>query len=153
MLVLLILSSLLYHTKGFQLARHYSVGKNLNRIRNVEMDFMVLHQWFRESHMALNPGTCHYMVISNKKLSHEVMLNHHEVTSSNEGKLLCILLDSKLNFKSHIVSLCRKADQKINVLAGLRNYLKSDQRNLLFNSVIKSNFSYCSLICFLRHII
>ena len=101
--------------------------------------------------MALNPGTCHYMAISNKKLSHEIMLNHNEVTSSNEEKLLCILLDSKLNFKSHIVSLCRRADQKINVLAGLRNYLTSDQRNVLFNSIIKSHFSYCSLMFFTPH--
>ena len=115
------------------------------------MDFMFLHQQFHESHMALNPGTCHYMAISNKKLSHEIMLNHNEVTSSNEEKLLCILLDSKLNFKSHIVSLCRKADQKINVLAGLRNYLTSDQRNVLFNSIIKSHFSYCSLMFFTPH--
>ena len=29
----------------------YSTGKNLNRIRrNLEMEFMILHQWFRESH-------------------------------------------------------------------------------------------------------
>ena len=34
----------------------YSTGKYLNRIRrNLEMEFMILHQWFHENHMTLNP--------------------------------------------------------------------------------------------------
>ena len=74
------------------------------------------------------------------------MLNNSTITSSNEEKLLGIFPDSKLNFESHIASLCRKAGQKINTLARLKNYFKSDQRNFLLNSVIKSQFTYCPLI-------
>ena len=93
----------------------YSTGKDLNRIkRNLKMDFMILHRWFHENHMTLNPGKCHYMVISSRDLSHEIMLNDDDITSSNEEKLLGIFLDSKLNFESHIGSLCRKEGQKIN---------------------------------------
>ena len=125
----------------------YSTGKNLNRLRrNLEMDFMILHQWFHENHMTSNPGKCHYMVIGCRDLLHEIMLNNNKITSSNEEKLLGIFLDSKLNFESHITSLCRKAGQKINALARLKNYLTLDQRNLLLNSVIKSQFTYCPLI-------
>ena len=51
----------------------YSTGKDLNRIgRNVEMDFMILHQWFHEN-MTLNPGKCHYMVICGRDLSRETI--------------------------------------------------------------------------------
>ena len=40
----------------------YSTGKDLNQIRrNLEMEFMILYQWFHENHMTLNPGKCHYM--------------------------------------------------------------------------------------------
>ena len=127
----------------------YSTGKNLNRIRrNLEMEFMILHKWFHENPMTLNPGKCHYMVIGSRDLSHEIILNNYKITSSNEEKLLGIFLDSKLNFESHIGSgsLCRKAGQKISALARLKNYLTSDQRNLLLNSVIKSQFTYCPLI-------
>ena len=125
----------------------YSTGKDLNRITgNLEMEFMTLHQWFYENHMALNPGKYYYMVIGSRDLSHEIMLNNSKITSSNEEKLLGIFLDSKLNFESHIGSLCRKAGQKINVLARLKNFLTSDQRNLLLNSVIKSQFTHCPLI-------
>ena len=46
----------------------------------------------------------------------------------------------------NIGSLCRKAGQKINALARLKNYLASDQKNLQLNSVIKSQFTYCTLV-------
>ena len=105
------------------------------------MDSMILHQWFHE-----NPGKYQYLVIGSKDLSHEIMLNNNEISSSNEEKLLGISLDMKLNFGSHISSLSRKAGQNINVLARLKNYLTSDQRNLLINSVIKSQFTYCPLV-------
>ena len=83
--------------------------------------------------MTLSPGKCHYMVFASKGSPQNILNN--VITSSNEEKLFCILLDSKLNFESHISSLCRNAGQKINVLARLKNYLKLDQRKS-FNSIL-----------------
>ena len=61
--------------------------------------------------MTLNPRKCHCTVIGSKDLSHKIMLNNNEITSSNEEKLSVILSDNKLNFESHVTSLCRKAGQ------------------------------------------
>ena len=69
---------------------------------------MILHQCFRENHVTLNPGKCHYMVIGSGYLSHEIMQNNSKITSSNEKKILGIFLDSRRNFESHIASLCRE---------------------------------------------
>ena len=107
---------------------------------------MILHQWFHENHMTLNPGKCHYMVIGSGDLSHEIIVNNSKITSSNEEKLLGISLDTKLNLERHIASICRNAGQKVNALARLKNYLTLDKRNLLLNSVIKSQFTFCRLI-------
>ena len=76
------------------------------------MDFMILHQWFHENHMTLNPEKSRYKVIGSKELSHNIMLNNNKITGSNEKKLLGILLDGKLDFESHIGSLCGKTGQK-----------------------------------------
>ena len=61
--------------------------------------------------MTLNPRKCHCRVIGSKDLSHKIMLNNNEITSSNEEKISVILSDSKLNFESHVTSLFRKAGQ------------------------------------------
>ena len=110
------------------------------------MDFMILQKWFHESQMVLNPGKCHYIVIGDDGPSHKIILNNNEIASSNEEKLLGISLDSKLNFDSHITSLCKKAGQKLSDLARINHYLTPDQKILLLNSVVKSQFSYCPVI-------
>ena len=111
------------------------------------MDFMILHKRFHENHMVLNASKCHYTVIDDDDPSHKIILNNNEIASSNEEKLLGILLDSKLNFDSHITSLCKKAGQKLSGLARINHHLTPDQKLLLLNSVAKYQFSYWSLNC------
>ena len=48
------------------------------------MVFMILHKWFHKNHMVLNPGKCHYTVISEDDPSHKMILNNNEIASSNE---------------------------------------------------------------------
>ena len=105
----------------------YKSGKNMQKIKN-------------------DPDKCHYIVISDDDPNQEIILNNDEIASSNEEKLLGILLDSKLNFDSHITSLCKKAGEKLSALARINHYLTQDQKLLLLNSEVKSQFSYCPLI-------
>ena len=84
----------------------------MKKIKNdLEMDFMILHKWFRENHIVLNPGKCHDIVIGYNDPSHNIILNNTEIVNSNEEKLLGILLDSKLSFGSHITSFPKKTGQ------------------------------------------
>ena len=119
----------------------------MQKIKNdLEMDFMILHKWFHENHMVLNPGKCHYIVIGDDDPSQKIILNNNEIASSNEEKLLGIFLDSKLSFDSNITSLCKKAGQKRSALARINHYLTPDEKSLLLNSVVKFQFSYCPLM-------
>ena len=63
--------------------------------------------------------------------------------------VLRIQIDNKLNFENHIKSLCNKVSQKLGALQRISNMLDTQKKNLLFNSIIKSQFSYCPLVgCF-----
>ena len=66
--------------------------------------------------------------------------------NSKEQKILGGAIDNKLNFKSHISELCKKASHKIATLSRLSSYLHNSEKKLMFNSIIKSQFSYCPLI-------
>ena len=91
----------------------FKSGKNIQKIKNdLEMDFIILRKWFHENHMVLNPSKCHYIVIGDDDPSHKITLNDNEIASSSEEKLLGILLGRKLNFESHIASLCKKKQVK-----------------------------------------
>ena len=80
-------------------------------------------------------------MIGDDEPTHKIILNNNEIASYNEEKLLGILLDSKLNFNSHITSLCKKAG----ALGRINHYLTQDQKLLLLKLVVKSQFSYCPL--------
>ena len=47
------------------------------------MDFMILHKWFYENHMVLNPGKCHY-IDQWWWPSHKIIMNNNEIASSKE---------------------------------------------------------------------
>ena len=112
----------------------------MQKIKNdwEQSDFIILPKWFHENHMVLKTGTYQYIVIGDNDSSHKIILNNNESASSNEEKLLGILLDSKLNFDSHVTYLRKKAGQKLSAFVRINNYLTSDQKILLLNSVVKS---------------
>ena len=66
--------------------------------------------------------------------------------NSKEQKILGVITDNKLNFKSHISELCKKASQKVVALSRLSSYLHTSEKKLVFNSIIKSQFGYFPLV-------
>ena len=69
-----------------------------------------------------------------------------DLVASELETVLGIQIDNKLNFENHIKSLCNKASQKLGALQRISNMLDTQKKNLLFNSIIKSQFSYCPLV-------
>ena len=92
---------------------------------------MILLKWFHENHLVVNPGKFHYTVIGDDDPSHKIILNDNETASSNEEKRLSVLLNSKLNFVSHITSLCKEAGQKIKCSCKNKSLLHSRSENLV----------------------
>ena len=66
--------------------------------------------------------------------------------NSKEEVILGITIDNKLTFDSHIKSMCRKAGQKLSALSGISPYLETGKKELLFKSMVKSQFNYCPLV-------
>ena len=60
--------------------------------------------------------------------------------------MLGVKIDHELNFNEHVLSLCKKASQKLNALARIASSMTFDQRRLILNSFITSHFSYCPIV-------
>ena len=68
------------------------------------------------------------------------------ISNSKCEKLLGIHIDNKLTFEHQVRSLCKKDSQKLNVFARIACSLKFDQRKLLLNAFITSQFSYAPVV-------
>ena len=132
--------NLFNHTDDNEL---YSIGKNLNMVKkNLKINFFIMQKWFYEKQMVLNPGKCHYLLQGKGSNSDTINLNGTKLANSSYEKQLGILIHRDLSFGKHIKPLCRKEGQKLNALAQISNYFTNDQKSLLLNSIIKSQFSY-----------
>ena len=66
----------------------YKSGENIEKIKKgLDMTFMILHRWFHENHMVLNPGRCHHILIGDNEPSHKIILGNNEIANSNEVNL------------------------------------------------------------------
>ena len=101
--------------------------------------------------MILTPKKCHYMCLGKDSPGDLLRFCGEDLVASELETVLGIQIDNKLNFEYHIKSLCNKASQKLGALQRISNMLDTQKKNLLFNSIIKSQFSSAHLFgCFVE---
>ena len=58
---------------------------------------------------------------------------------TNAEKVFGVTLDNKLNFATHLLNISKNANKKFNALTPVQKYMTSDQKRLIYSSVIKCN--------------
>ena len=119
----------------------YTVDEVLCSLQNSSKS---MFHWFENNGMRANPEKSN--LILTKPNTIETQTCGETINSTEMVKLLGINIDNKLTFEQHVDSLCNKASQKLNALAGLAHYMSFEQRKLIMNSFITSQFSYCPLV-------
>ena len=123
----------------------HSSNKNLNKIlHDLEKISDTLFKWFTDNLLKANPEKSHLLTNS----AQEIQINIGKIAISNSKceKLLGIHIDNKLTFEPHVRSLCKKASQKLKAFARIAFFFKFDQRKLLLNAFITSQFSYAPVV-------
>ena len=87
--------------------------------------------------MVLNADKYHFMRLSKDMENDTFIFNSFIFNNSNEEKILGITIDNKLNFKSYIKILCKKATQKIGTFSRLLNYLSDNPEKIDFQFLHK----------------
>ena len=94
--------------------------------------------------MKANADKCHLLVNSKEKVCTKI--GPYNIESSEQQKLLGVLIDNKLTFDKHINNLCAKASQKLNMLCRVSSFMSTNKKRLVMKVFISSQFSYCPLI-------
>ena len=127
----------------------YTSDINLNLVlEKLESSTHDLFRWFKENHMKANPDKCYLLETTNALTS--VKINGFQITNSNEEKLIGIKFDSKFSFENHVLSLCKKASQKLHALTRIVNYMNLSKRKALLKTFVISKFHYGPLVWMFR---
>ena len=74
------------------------------------------------------------------------MIENKRVKSISEVKVLCITIDDKLSFTTHIENLCSTESNHLRALARIRKFLSFEQAKRPTKAYIISTFTCCPLI-------
>ena len=122
--------------------------KNLVSILESESSCAI--NWFRDNSMIVNPDKFQAILLDKRNsdlhLNENITIDKENIKVVSNVKMLGVHIDSKLNFNLHIDIICKSASNQLNALVRLKRYLGHEERFVLVNSFIYSNFNYCPLV-------
>ena len=113
-------------------------------IKEIEHFFEVLFKWFDFNFMKINSGKSHMLFSGNDNVSANI--DDHISISENKNEIVGIILNLKLSFEDHINKPCKKASQKLNVLARVVSYMCLDKMKTVMKAYVITQFVYCPLV-------
>ena len=76
----------------------------------------------------------------------QLAMNFNIINITNEIKFLGVIIDKHLTWKNHINYISNKVSKGIGIIYRANNLLYSDSLHILYETLIKPYFSYCSAI-------
>ena len=116
-----------------------------NVLKSFEKNSMLAIRWFENNYMKLNTDKCHLIVSSCKYKEAWRNIGKELIWKSNNVKRLGITTDRDLKFDKNVLKLYRKANQKLNALSGMANWLSFNKRRVLFKAFVESQLSIVRL--------
>ena len=83
------------------------------------------------------------MYLSKNKEDGILKFGNISTNNNKEGVVLGLTIDNKISSDNNVKKICSKASQKTCALSRISNYLASKQQEILFEGIIRSQFSYC----------
>ena len=108
--------------------------------------------WFSRNKMIVNPDKFKSIVLTKNKsddIPTGFSIGTDIVPIDKSVKILGMHLDNRLNFNLHINTICKYASNQLNALVRLKKFLSFEQKKVLVNSFVLSNFDYCPLVWFI----
>ena len=118
----------------------------------LQIDINALYKWSVDNEMKFHPAKCKVLAVTNKRLTYE--LPFYEYFYSLNGVLLDyvesekdlgVIVNGTLNWKAHCEALASRANQRLGFVRRTCHFiLSSEQRRILYLSLVRSIFEHCS---------
>ena len=123
-------------------------------LKTLASDLAVIENWLKNNRLILNLKKTNAMLFSNGCRSNliddniKLESNGINIPFVTSFKLLGVIVDNKLKFDLHTISICRKVCFKIHTLKKCAYLFDLTFRIILFKLFIQSSFDYCSTLFF-----
>ena len=108
--------------------------------------------WCKDNSMIIHPVKTKSMVIATRQkhqtrpLSVNLSLGGSPIEQVTEHRVLGVIIDNKLTWKPHTISLSKTISRKLFILSKLKHVLDLNSRMMFFNAQIRSHFDYASTV-------
>lgn len=111
---------------------------------HVEEEHQNVLSWSKENHLKINPEKCKTIAFTKSQIYEPVTLTH--VASVESIKLLGVIINARLNWKSHIRNVCSIATRRMYALRILKKSTSLSKSDLItvYNAIIRSILEYAS---------
>ena len=123
-------------------------------IESLSDDLNIISDWLLHNRLVINWPKTHAILFNFVKIkSNPLFINSHDLNLSlgtvsipfvDQTKILGVVLDDKLRFNHHIISLCKRVNSKVHMLSRNLYLFSIDFRSILFKLFIQPLFDYCS---------
>lgn len=121
-------------------------GRDLGRLLDtVQHELTVLKKWFDANKLSLNISKTKFILFGNRSINREVKIkiDNVEIEQVSENKFLGVIIDNKLNWKSHINNTRSKISKTIAIMYKTKPFLNQNSLYMLYSSLILPYISYC----------
>ena len=129
----------------------FASGTDLKQLCDVINEELIkINAWFRVNKLSLNVSKTNFMIFSNKHLDHNNPINltidGTNIVQVFETKFLGVMIDHKLNWKSHIMNIRAKLSRCIGMFYKASQILDVDSLRMLYCLLYLPHISYCNEI-------
>ena len=127
-----------------RLLRNANMARDPLTVTSIKEGNSVL-KWYKDNYLLSNPEKLNAIGIKqrNENKQINIKIGDQAIKTTDNIKLLGVNFDDNLIFSQHISELCKKASERVGVLARLRNLITTETKLLLYKTAIMPYLTYC----------
>ena len=115
----------------------YACEPNVDLVLSkLEKDTSTVFTGFQNNYLKVNSGKSHLLTTSDN--IQNIYVGGNRLCSSKYEELLGILIDHKLTFKIHLLSIVQKVNQKLHALARISKHIPQKKLRIIMKAFISS---------------
>ena len=132
----------------------HATGKTVEELETkLNNDLLNVHKWCQENRMAVNAEKTKVMLVTTYQKKTRLETNELRVSLSGielenvvSEKLLGVVIDNQLSWKTHIDKVAKTVSRNIALLRRIKKYLPHDIRLTFYKTFIQPHLDYCNTI-------